>query len=192
MSKNFSTHRFYAPDHERRRKDRHIDVVEVFRLLRENHRLGETVGDVLTALHAHPNVVNHPSVGVHEVSMKPRSTTPHRPRELLQERHKVNEVRHRACAIPVGMSHVFVSSSCALPTRVEGRKSVYVRNTYMNSRDIFKAWPTNGWSMESARVEKTMVSMLLSEQRPAWGCGLIGRVPAFPILYRLFTSTRAS
>lgn len=44
--------------------------------------------------------------------------------------------------------------------------------TYINSRLSRRAVLTMGWLTEPVLVPKVMVNILLSEHRPAYGCGL--------------------
>lgn len=70
-------YRLNAPDHERRCQDGHVEMVQLLLFAGEDHRLGETVGDRLTRVHAAFYVLDHATVCLDEVFVQPLPANRH-------------------------------------------------------------------------------------------------------------------
>lgn len=95
------THSFDSTDHEGRAEDRHVKVAHFFLLFCLKHGLHETVRDILSALHARIDVINHATVGVDQALVKLLSAGRHVVWQLLEEGDEVDHVRDRAGAVPI-------------------------------------------------------------------------------------------
>jgi hypothetical protein len=81
--------RLNAANHESRGQDGHVEVVELFLVLDLDHGLGKAVGDLLAAVQAFLNVLDHAAVRVNQSLVELLPALDHVVGENLEERDEV-------------------------------------------------------------------------------------------------------